>query len=316
MVEFTHLSVPEPWGLGGVNAYLVHAAEPAIIDPGPHMKEARQAIRKGVADAGYALTDIEHILVTHPHSDHFGNAAWLRGETGAMVHAHTDMADVVESFEEHKRRQQSFFPPYLAKMGVPWDAAEQVISAYLPNRVDASLPVDDRLAHGDAVDLGDSVIEVFHAPGHARGNSCFLLEEESMAFTGDHVLADITPNPTLQVPEDGGIPPNSLGRYMESLRAFPESYERGWGGHGDPITDLPGRVEEIIDHHIKRLDRTRAYLDDSVTPYELMQRFFPDLPEGEVFLGMSEVIGHLRVLEGRGDVEREMDGETYVFHAR
>jgi len=84
---------------------------------------------------------------------------------------------------------------------------------------------------------------------------------------------------------------------------------------------LPGHFTFIddVDGLIKRLKRfyrirQRHLLDlvnfAQLTPYELMQKIFPRLIPGEVFLGISEVIANLEVLEEKGLVKfEEIDGK-------
>lgn len=46
------------------------------------------------------------------------------------------------------------------------------------------------LRDGDAIDLGERVIEVVHTPGHSPGHMCFFEAERGYLFTGDLVYKD------------------------------------------------------------------------------------------------------------------------------
>ena len=66
--------------------------------------------------------------------------------------------------------------------------------------------------------------------------------------------------------------------------------------------------------HEGRLKRLEGLLNGSArTPYELMRDLFPRLGDAEVFLGLSEVVGHLEVLEERGRVEAVRNGEVLLY---
>ncbi len=47
---------------------------------------------------------------------------------------------------------------------------------------------DRQLAHGDRVPVGDRYLEVRATPGHTRGCVTYVLDDESVAFTGDCLL--------------------------------------------------------------------------------------------------------------------------------
>lgn len=44
------------------------------------------------------------------------------------------------------------------------------------------------LKDGDAIDLGESIIKVVHAPGHSPGHMCFFEAERGYLYTGDLVF--------------------------------------------------------------------------------------------------------------------------------
>ncbi|MEF8908016.1 MAG: MBL fold metallo-hydrolase, partial [Haloarculaceae archaeon] len=82
-------------------------------------------------------------------------------------------------------------------------------------------------------------------------------------------------------------------------------------GHGDPVTDIDGRVAEILEHHREREERVANILaaEGPMTAYDVTQELFPDLPATELFPGMSETIGHLDLLEDEDRVAiEERDG--------
>lgn len=314
-METTTIRVPAPMEIGDVNAYLVHGERPTLIDAGPADPEAFDAIQDGIEAAGMTVEDIEQIVLTHPHSDHFGNAARIRDISGADVIARPAAARIVEDFPAHKDRQLRFFVPYLEHNGVPPGRAADILDRNLPNQYDTTLPVDRVVEDGDAVTVGPKTTLTVHAmEGHAWGSAAYLGDDGRVAFTGDHVLPEITPNPMLMVPEDGeDRPPSSLTVYLESLRSFPDTVMTSHGGHGDRIEDTPERIAEIIEHHEERKDRTTEVLGDgALTAFEVMDGLFSGLDDSQWFLGMSEAIAHLRLLEDEGEAER-LTGETIQY---
>jgi len=48
------------------------------------------------------------------------------------------------------------------------------------------------------------------------------------------------------------------------------------------------------------------------TPFEIAMDLFPDVPPFEVFLGISEAVGHLEILKGEGRARvLEREGRDY-----
>jgi glyoxylase-like metal-dependent hydrolase (beta-lactamase superfamily II) len=87
-------------------------------------------------------------------------------------------------------------------------------------------------------------------------------------------------------------------------------------GHGEPITDPPGRAREIVQHHRNRLDETEAALRGRArTGYELSCVLFPDdLGAAQRRFAVAEALSHAErlVVEGRA-ARRSDDGRvTYT----
>jgi hypothetical protein len=105
-----------------------------------------------------------------------------------------------------------------------------------------------------------------------------------------------------------------LAQFNDSLARLREiGYWRLLAGHGHPIADPRGRIDAILAAHEERTQTVRGLLDGLTTPASVSKTLFGDLPATETFAGMSEAIGHLDVLEERGEVAvREAgDGVTY-----
>ena len=101
----------------------------------------------------------------------------------------------------------------------------------------------------NSVDVG-TTLTVVHTPGSV----CFVSGQDGVAFTGDHVLEHISPNPLLTVvPGTEDERTRSLPLYLDSLRKIQDvNADVGYAGHGKRIVELDGRVEEILDHHSRK----------------------------------------------------------------
>lgn len=295
------LEIPTPFGVGDVNCYVLAADGLTLIDPGPATEEAYAELSEQLTDRGHNIRDVERVIITHPHMDHFGQADRIATEADARVLAHTDAAKRLADPVAFFGREQDFFRPFLLSMGLPERLVDTVVGLPEPyTDFQEPLDVDRELGDGETVDVGVD-LEAVSTPGHAPGSLCFVASADGVVFTGDHVLAEISPNPLLTlVPGTTDERTRSLPNYIASLRKLQSvDSEIGYGGHRKPIEDLHNRIQEIDDHHQQRKERIADLLDEMgpTTAYEIMQEMFQDLPATEMFPGISEVIGHLDLLE-------------------
>lgn len=320
MNDCDRVEIPTPFGVGTVNCYLFTGDGLTVLDPGPATDDAYRTLDAELERRGSTPADIDRIVVTHPHMDHFGLAGRLVAESGATVCAHAAATAHLEDPDGYFERERAFFTPFLRSMGVPADTVETVLELPEPYaRFQEPVAVDRELADGDRLDVG-SELTVVHTPGHSPSAICLLAAEDGVAFTGDHVLAAVTPNPLLTLaPGTDDERTRSLPTYLESLASLrTEPVTIGYGGHGEPMPDLPGRIDETIAHHEDRKERIAELLEpiEPATAYQLMGELFPDLPATELYPGMSEIIGHLDLLEDDRRVSTTTDAETVHYRLR
>ncbi|WP_435346777.1 MBL fold metallo-hydrolase [Haloarchaeobius sp. HRN-SO-5] len=312
---FERFPIPTPFQVGRVNAYL---AGRTLVDPGPDGEEAWAALLDALESEALAPEDVERVLITHPHPDHFGLAHRL-GELGATVVASDPCADIVADFESRWEYERSFFLDFFERNGMAASTADTVTELpeaflnYAP-----SVDVDETVEAGDELTVAGTTVTVDRVEGHAPGEATFSYEDDDGAYVGivgDNVLPDITPNPFLQPPtEPGGERPRVLPQYNVHLaRQRDAGYDRLLPGHRDVITDPAGRIDEILAAHGARSADVLELLDGPMTAVDVMHGLFEDLPVTEQFSGMSEAIGHLDVLEEREAVERHERGGMIVY---
>ena len=158
---------------------------------------------------------IERILVTHTHKDHSPAAQALRAATGAPLFGRV---------AEHPEWQDGSFKP------------------------------DTTLRHGDRLVLGaDCTLRVIHTPGHASNHLCYLLEQERLLFTGDHLMQGST---VVINPPDG-----DMQAYLQSLRLLlDEDLEWLAPGHGFLIDRPHDVVRRTVAHRLQREAKVLAAL--------------------------------------------------------
>ena len=73
--------------VGRVNAYLIEDSPLTLSTPGPNSAKALDELEQALAARGHAIEDIELLVITHQHMDHFGLASILARRSGAEVAA-------------------------------------------------------------------------------------------------------------------------------------------------------------------------------------------------------------------------------------
>ena len=154
--------------------YLVDGGqELALIDVGAGM--GAEQVVANVSAAGFDPSRISRILCTHAHGDHAGGAARMRSLLGdvRLGIAAEAVAWVRNGDEDATSIAQA------KRAGIyPGDYALE------------PCPIDDALADGERVSVGDVTLECIATPGHADGHLAFLLTHDGTRtlFAGDVVF--------------------------------------------------------------------------------------------------------------------------------
>src|SRR5262247_4497333 len=120
------ISLPTPFYIGPVNVYLIAEEPLTLIDTGPKTKEAIEALRAGLRSAGFLVSDLRRIVLTHAHEDHCGLARSLRDEAkDAEVFVHN-----WETGHRHSRLEYGEHRVLLERAGVADDEIERMRGMY------------------------------------------------------------------------------------------------------------------------------------------------------------------------------------------
>ncbi|MFI6597825.1 MBL fold metallo-hydrolase [Nonomuraea sp. NPDC050536] len=315
-------SIPVPIPINPLRYVLVYALElpdgVAIIDAGWNTDEAYDGLVAGLRVAGYEITDVKGVLVTHIHPDHYGLAGRIREVSGAWIALHPKDAALV-----HERYDDSAIDQLvekerrlLVKAGVPALTLDELAGASMMIRHMVSMAKPDRLVEdGERLGLPGWDLRAVWTPGHSPGHLCFVSESRRLLFSGDHVLAKITPIVAVH-PQSG---PNPLADYLDSLAAVRKfDVEEVLPAHEYRFLELAERVDYVMAHHDERLaevERAAQGLScwDIATrltwsrPWETIPPFMRRSANGET-------LAHLVWLEAKGRVRRQA-GEPDLWFA-
>ena len=302
------IELPIPFPLKTTNVYFVDDSPRTLIDTGIKTEVSFETLRKGLEVLGFSFHHIERILITHGHIDHYGQAKKLSSLSGAPIYIHSKEYGRIRSV----LHTLGFLKSILLRNGVPKGLVEEAIR-YMESAQTLADPLEEALflTDGDAIPFQATTWTAIHCPGHSPGLICFYWPKKKTVFTGDHLLKEVTPNPVLNVSEN--VLPfryPSLKEYLTSLKKIERmDLSLLLPGHGEMIHDPKGLIQKVFAHHRERTALIATILSKGdKTPFEIAMDLFPGVPPFEVFLGISEAVGHLEVLreEGRvGVMEKE-----------
>ncbi|PCJ47560.1 MAG: MBL fold metallo-hydrolase [Moraxellaceae bacterium] len=169
-----------------------------------------------IIDAAESLGgSIQWILCTHTHIDHSPGAALLKEKTGAFICG--------QPAPEGRNQDQHFRP-------------------------------DQRWADGSELECEEYSIRAIHTPGHASNHLCFLLPDEELLFTGDHLMNGST---VVICPPDG-----NMSQYLNSLEKLKSVPLKTLApAHGDLLSNPLEVVEATIQHRLKRENKVLERLE-------------------------------------------------------
>ncbi len=287
-----------------------------LLDEGPTWESALRQARVH----GFGPADVRAVVITHAHIDHAGLAArWARAGARVLVGA-ADVPAVLAGRASNEAQRA----PRLAELrrhGCPEELLRHLGTLRGGRRLrwEPCTPdrVDPVVGDGGVRLAGGAALELLGLPGHTPGNLVASLAAQGDLFSGDTLLPTTIPTAGLHFPAaipgapgDGdpgarwpSLPP--FLRAVERLRAL--HVRRLLPGHGETVDDPAGVArlfERFEAHHARRAARLRALLADGpATAYELARRLFPRLPAQRIGQAVTEVIGHLDLLEEQGLAE-------------
>ena len=160
------------------------------------------------------------------------------------------------------------------------------------------LVIDVPMADGDLIEATEFVLRAVHTPGHASNHLCFLLEQERLLFSGDHVMDGST---VVIAPPDG-----DMAVYLASLervRALRPRLRSIAPGHGRLIEDPIARIDGYLAHRAEREAQVlAAVVAGTTTIPAIVEQLYADVREELHPVAAKTVWAHLRKLADEGKV--------------
>jgi glyoxylase-like metal-dependent hydrolase (beta-lactamase superfamily II) len=205
---------------------------------------------------------LKWVLVTHTHPDHSPGAKALREATGCELIGNL----IVDEDQDPSFRPQRGF------------------------------------AHDEMLRTDEFTLRALLTPGHVENHICYLLEEEQLLFSGDHLMEGVT---VVIVPPHG-----DMKDYLDSLQLL-HSYPLAAiaPGHGSLMFDPHREIDAVIRHRLMREAKVVRVLGergqgtlDTLTP-----PVYDDVDASRHPIARYSLWAHLLKLQRDGRV-RELDG--------
>ncbi len=311
------LAIPTPFQVGRVNAYLIEDSPLTLIDSGPNSGKALDELEQALNAHGHAIEDIELLIVTHQHIDHFGLASILARRSGAEVAALDELAPYLREFGAATELDDRFAQDIMLRHGIPADVVTALRAVSASFRAwGSAVEITRPLRDGEELRLRDRTLRVLHRPGHSPSDTVFLDESRAILLAADHLIAHISSNPLLARPLDAG--PDFTGPRPRALIDYIASLERTremdlslvLPGHGIPISDHVSLIDERVRMHHRRAEKIHGLIATQPrTAHEIAIELWGNVAVTQAYLTLSEVLGHVDLLLDEGRVvEREDAG--------
>ena len=305
-----------PNNFSGYAFVLEGAGALTLVDTGSGMGRSNDDLLDGFRQIqakfgrSFRLEDIERIIISHGHIDHFGGLAFVKEHTDAVVGIHELDRRVLTNYEERVIVATKALGIYFERAGIKPSLRETLFDMYgFAKKHVTSIHVDFSLEDEGIIDG----MEFIHTPGHCPGQVCIRLGD--VLLSADHVLSRTTPH---QSPESI-THYMGLDHYADSLRKLLryEGISLALGGHEDPIHDLYGRIQAIRASHNRKLDRIRKIMRDHGAPMtisQISQAMYPDVQGYHILLAIEEAGAHIEYLYQHGHLTianlKEFEAET------
>ncbi len=236
-----------------IAAFLIETTEgPVLIETGPH--STLPTLKAGIAQAGFALEDVQHVFLSHIHLDHAGSA-WCFAEHGATIYLHP------------------FGERHLADPGKLLASAKMIYQDDMDRLWGTLKPIPKQqlrtVADEETITIGQTRLKAWHTPGHAvhhiaweLGNSLFTGDVAGVKI-GEGIVVPPCPPPDINLEDWKASIEKILANNYDAL------YLTHFGKVGQPAQHLTELQKRLTDwaHWIK------PFFDKDVDQKEIVPQF-------------------------------------------
>lgn len=312
------LRLPLPWpGVPHVNAFAIaHGERIVLFDTGYAWEDGTRGLEFALAQVDFRLADIELLVCTHAHTDHYGLAGPIVDAAECELWMHPAW-EHVRALAEDPDGALDRRIEVARQSGVPAKALELYEQTRRgENSGIARLIAPHRdLLPGVEIETDLGTWQVYETPGHAPSHVTLHEPESGMLISGDHLLGRVS------LYFDHGHTPDPVAEFIISLETVErlDNFGLCLAGHGRPFRDVPAKIAANRDELLGQLDRTRAGLADGPrTAFETAGAIIgaENMNAATAVWGLQLALAYLDHLVLLGEVEEVADADPRRWRLR
>lgn len=311
------LSMPLPMSLQRINLWLLEDGDGwTVVDTGLNLPISEE-IWESVAKNHMQGRPVTRVIVTHMHPDHIGMAGWLTRKFNCELLVSREeylmcRNLVSDTGREAPRAALDFYQ----SAGMKPDELENYKKHFGHfGRMVSTLPDSfRRVQDRETILINDRYWQIITGNGHSPEHVCLYCPALKLLISGDQVIPRITSNVSVWPTEPHGDP---LSDWLDSCKKLVNLLPADLlvlPAHQEPFYGLHTRLNQLIEGHMKALDRLYTYLETPRSAVDCFSTLFKRTIGKEVkVIAIGESVAHLNYLLRRQMIIKEpgADGVDY-----
>jgi len=250
MIPLQH-TINTPYIAGPVHCYTAElGGDQVLFDTGPPTVKAEQFFRENID-----LGRLKHVIITHCHIDHYGQAAWIEKNSDATIYLPYRDCLKIDNYQKRMGEMYSL----LVELGFGEDYLNQLREIFESGVLFPPFPERYLVAEKDLPHhLG---IKIVNCPGHSQSDLVYV--GKNWAVTGDTLLRGVFQCPVLDVDLEEGGRFKNYRAYCATLRKLVTLRSREiLPGHRRSVRSIDSVLLFYISKMFLRVRQLHPYRDE------------------------------------------------------
>lgn len=303
------LRMPLPYALDHINLYLVQGeAGWTIVDTGVDTPVIRGLWEKILAGLD---APVVALVCTHWHNDHAGLAGWLTERLRIPLYMSRAEYQTLRMFSAPAVGASWQHEQFYRQAGMTAEQTAELLGKLGQFAMTSPPPLAyRRMEEGLPVHFGDCDWQVVTGEGHSPEHACLFNEDRRILFSGDQLLARISPNIGVNAGEPDADPLRAWFAALRKIGHVPAT-TLVLPSHELPFYGTDVRAAQLQEHHLGVLEKLVGFCREGDAPESALafaRRLFTRR-RGVIddLLALTETLAHLHYLCSEGKMRRQLD---------
>jgi len=308
-------------GLDHINLYLLKDGDEwVIVDTGIASKAARATWETHFKTL-MGGRPVNRVIVTHLHPDHVGLAGWIKRRFDCplyMTRGEYFLCRLLAADTGHEAPPEGV--TFYRKAGLTREQIELYKLRFGGfGKAISPMPQSyDRLQEGDTLHINGREWRIIIGSGHSPEHACLYCPELKICLSGDQLLPNISSNVSVWPTEPEANPLEDWINSCHKLKAALPKDTLIAPAHGIPFRGAHARLDKLISHHEKALDRLSEFCKTprlATGVYSVL--FRRKIDDRNRIMAVGEALAHLNCLKERGIIRRTLnDAGQFSYKTR